>query len=285
MDNKKRILISIGVAILLTWLLGYFIFQLPDLVFPLNFKIIITIIIFISLALSTFQLFVQTNILREQVIDDKKKGLRRSNFLIAFVFVTVIWGISFVLLVYNSPNNLIFYLFRYGPYLPLGILGWYVIVSLIRKERYLTKHEPITAEETINKNEPTTVAQENIAGIIITEGGYPAHGYDLIFTEKRLIVVDAGPTIGSFHVSKGDKKSLQYQGLSPEQILSNTNCKWAYYHDIAEAKLNKGLISSFLIKAPAFSGKYYFKRYQYQQAENLFNKFLYLKSSSGSGSL
>lgn len=276
MDNKKRIIISLAISAVITLFSGYSIFKIPDRFFPTNFKIIILIISFFSITLSIFLIFIYTNLFRQQIIDDKRRKLRKSNFLIAFVSVTIIWSILFVLSVYDSPDKIVDYLLEYGLYLPFGIIGWYVIISIIRKERYLTKRKLLN--EDIIKTEPVT--RENIKGIIITEGGYPAHGYDLIFTDQRLIVVDTGPTFGGLHVRKGDKKYLQYQDLGPEQILSNFNRKWSYYSNIVEVKLNKGILNSFVIKAPTFSGKYYFKKYQYQQAEDLFNKFLYLKSSS-----
>jgi hypothetical protein len=279
MNNLKKILISIGISSLLTLIIGYFIFKLPDWFFPTNYKIIILIITFISLTLSNFLFFVQIYILRTQFIDDKKKGLRRSNFLIAFIIMTLIWSILIGLSIYDNPNQTVHYLTEYAIYLPLGILGLYIWISLIRKEKYLTKTN-IVKDKELKKDSSVVGSSENVCGVIITEGGYPAHGYDLVFTDQRLIIVDAGPTIGGLHVKKGDKKSLQYQGLSPEQILSNFNCKWVYYRDIIEANLNKGMLNSFVIKAPTFSSKYYFKKYQYQSAEDLFNKFLFLKSSS-----
>jgi len=192
------------------------------------------------MTVSIYVLFTYTKLFRQQVIDDKKRKLRRSNFLIAFVSVTSIWSILFILYVYNSPDKIITFLFNYGPSLPFGILAWYVIVSLIRKERYLTRHKPI--ENDIIKTEPTLLTRENINGIIITEGGYPAHGYDLIFTDHRLIVVDTGPTLGGLHVKNGDKKSMQYNGFNPEQIIRGCNCKWEYYRDIKKADLKKGMI-------------------------------------------
>jgi hypothetical protein len=213
---------------------------------------------------------------RQQIIDDKRRKLRKSNLLIAIVFVTSIWSILLILSVYDSPDKIDDYLLEYGLYLPFGIIAWYVIISIIRKERYLTKRKLLN--EDIIKTKP--VNRENIKGIIITEGGYPAHGYDLIFTDQRLIVVETGPTFGGLHVRKGDKKYLQYQDLAPEQIISNFNHKWSYYSNIVEAKLKKGILNSFIIKAPTFSGKYYFKKNQYQQAEDLYNKFLHLNSSS-----
>lgn len=279
MDNKRRLLISIVISALLTLLIAYFIFKIPDWFFSLNFKITILIIIFISLILSTFLFFIQINILRTQIADDKKKGLRRSNFLIAFVIMTVIWSILIGLSIYYNPNQTVHYLTEYAIYLPLGILGLYFWISLIRKEKYLTKTS-IVKDKELKKDTSEFGGSESIHGSIITESGYPAHGYDLIFSDRRLIIVDTGPTIGGLHVSRGNKKPLQYQGLNPEQILSNFNCKWTYYRDIIKANLNKGMLNSFVIKSPTFSGKYYFKKYQYQQAEDLFNKFLFLKSFS-----
>jgi len=279
MNNKKKILISIGISSLITFIFGYFFFKIPDWFFPTNFKIAIIVIIFISITLSIFFFFIQINILITQFIDDKKKGLRRSNFLIAFIIMTLIWSILIGLSIYDNSDQTVHYLTEYAIYLPLGILGLYFWISLIRKEKYLAKTG--VSEERKGKIDSQSVdSSDSIRGVIITEGGYPAHGYDLVFTGQRLIIVDAGPTIGGLHVRKGDKKSLQYQGLSPEQILSNFNCKWTYYRDVVEANLNKGMLNFFVIKAPTFSGKYYFKKKQYQQAEDLFNKFLYLKSSS-----
>jgi hypothetical protein len=279
MNNKKKILISLAASSLITYIICYSIFKIPNWLFPLNFKISIILISFISTALSIFLVFTYTSLFRQQIIDDKRRKMTRSNFLIAFFSVTIIWGILFGLSVYDSSDKIVPFLLNYGPGLPLGILIWYVIISLIRKERYLIEHK--TPDENITKIEPAVGTKENIEGIIITEGGYPAHGYDLIFTDQRLIINDAGPTIGGLHVSKGDKKSTQYVGLNPEQILRSYNCNWAYYRDVEKADLKKGIIYTISIKTPSFTGKYYFKRHQYQQAENLFNKFLYLKSSSG----
>jgi hypothetical protein len=251
---------------------------MPDYFFPINLKIMILIISFISMTISIYVLFTYTNLFRQQIIDDKRRKLRRSNLLIAFVSVTSIWSILFILYVYNSPDKIIPFLFDYGLSLPFGILAWYVIISLIRKERYLTEHKPI--DHDIIKTEPSLVSRENIEGIIISEGGYPAHGYDLIFTDQRLIVVDTGPTLGGLHIKNGDKKSMQYNGFNPEQIIRGCNCKWEYYQDIKKADLKKGMIHSISINGPSFKGKYYFKKPQLQQAEDLFNKYLIKNSFS-----
>lgn len=120
---------------------------------------------------------------------------------------------------------------------------------------------------------------ETIEGIIITEGGFPPRGYDLIFTNQRLIVVNTGITIGGGHespFSNSEQEKERYRGLTSDQITSSFKCKWMYYYQINKAKLKKGLIaSSIYVASPTMKETFIFKKKQYPEAEKVFSRFLH----------
>jgi len=124
-------------------------------------------------------------------------------------------------------------------------------------------------------NENLLSEDEEIKGIVITEAGYPSHGYDLIFTSHRLISYDKGLTYGGFHI--GDSKIMieHYNTLTLDEILElgKYSMKWTRYNDIKKVVLKKGLKPRLYIESPNVKGRFFYKKEYYENLKNLCNKF------------
>jgi len=109
-------------------------------------------------------------------------------------------------------------------------------------------------------NEKPLSEDEKIEGVVITDAGYPSHGYDLIFTTQRLILIDQGLTYGGFHIADSKNMIEHYNEFNLNELLTRYTVKWTLYNDIKKVLLKKGLKPRLYIKSTNIKGRFFLIR-------------------------